>query len=269
MIETQMRAQNTFPEVPEATVSLTLPNGLKFHLPSKMMRKAAKFLVREIFKNRRYCREGFEIGRADTIVDVGANMGLFVMWAAPQAPEGRIVAVEPTDAIDVLNTNLKRNNIRNVSTIRAAVGSDEGFTEIVTYPRFNVISHQRASTPTFFTRALVSLWTGRWKQHDSVTVAPTVSLGRIMEENRLKDIDLLKIDGEGCEFTIFRNIAVKHLARIRRIAMEFHEYHPDNRCEELVSILEGSGYQVAVVKPLFDYYAVGRCGFIWAWRNGA
>ena len=46
---------------------------------------AARFVVNEIFKKRRYDHPGFQIEPTDTIVDIGANMGIFVLWAARQA----------------------------------------------------------------------------------------------------------------------------------------------------------------------------------------
>ena len=66
---------------------LKLSNGLDLYLPSKRMWKAARFLAREVIDKERYRQRGFEIRKSDTIVDIGSNMGLFVMWAAPQAPE--------------------------------------------------------------------------------------------------------------------------------------------------------------------------------------
>jgi len=251
----------------DAEISVLLPNGIEFYLPSRKMRKAARFLTREIFKKRRYWRKGFEIKETDTIIDIGSNMGLFVMWTAPQASKGRVIAVEPTESIDVLDMNLKKNDIKNVKTIRAAIGPDGRNVEIITYPGFNVINHQTDMKPTFFTKMLVRLLTGQWKSKTVIETVPAISLGSIIDSYDLEKIDLLKIEAEGCEFELFRSISDKHLDKIEKIAMGFHEYRPENKHQELVSILEARGYKVKVEKPLIDYYLVGKCGFIWAQKN--
>ncbi len=248
-------------------LSLNLSNGYEFYLPSRKMWKAARFLAREVIDKERYLRKGFEISPADTIVDIGSNMGLFVMWAAPKACRGRIIAVEPTESIRVLEMNLKKSGISNVKTVKAAIGRDGGHVDIITYPGFNVINHQADMKPTLFTRALVYLLTSQCRCRRAIEKVPSVSLARLMDSNGLDKIDLLKIDAEGCEFDIFRNLPDGHLKRIKKIAMEFHEYHPGNYCRELVDILQSKGFKVKVQKPWFDYYLVGKCGFIWAWKN--
>jgi FkbM family methyltransferase len=249
-----------------ADTSIKLPNGFDFYLPSQRMKRAAQFLAREIFHKKRYHKEGFEIRETDTIVDIGSNMGLFVMWVAPAAARGNIIAVEPTDSIHVLEENLKRNDIRNVKPLKVAVGPDGSHVDIITYPGFNVINHQADMRPTLFTKTLVYLLTSQWKCKREIRKVPTISLGKLIDENNLDRIDLLKMDAEGCEYEAFRNISDGHLRKIKKIALEFHEYHPDNNHEELSSILRDKGFKVKVVKPWFDYYLVGKCGFIWAWR---
>ncbi len=53
-------------------------------------------------------------------------MGIFVLWAAKQATQGKVIAIEPTSAIDVLRMNVERNGLTNVVPIQAAAGNDGG-----------------------------------------------------------------------------------------------------------------------------------------------
>lgn len=231
------------------------------------MHKAAGFLISEIFKKKRYCRQEFEIGERDIIIDTGANMGLFTMWVAPQVAKGKIIAVEPIEeSINILNTNLERNGIENAKTIRAALGIDGQYMEFITYPGFNVINHRRTWQPTLYTKTLVNLLTTQWRHKKITEKAPTMSLGRIIDDNCLDKVDLLKMDIEGCEYEVFRNLSDRHFGKIKRIAMEYHEYCSGNKGPELISILRYKKYNVKVQKPLLDYY-FGKCGFIWAWRD--
>jgi FkbM family methyltransferase len=248
---------------PEHTISLS--DSLTFHVPTRQMLKAARFLKKEIFRKRRYHRDGFEIRPNDTIIDIGANMGMFVMWAAPQAPKGRVVAIEPMNVVDCLDMNVRLNEIKNVTVLKAAVGRDGDVLEFLDYPSFNIITHQVGVRPARMTRFLIRLLNfGHWVEPMPVR-APCVSLGTIMDELDLETVDYLKIDCEGGEYEIFRTLADEHWGRIRRIAMEFHEFQPGQRHTELVELMEAQGFEVEIRKPFFDYHFM-KFGELWARR---
>lgn len=52
---------------------------------------------------------------------------------------------------------------------------------------------------------------------------PASSLSDILKVTKVKKIDLLKLDCEGCEFQIFSSGQKKYYKRVRKIAMEYHE----------------------------------------------
>ncbi len=244
---------------------IALSNGLTFYLASRRMLGAIKFLRKEIFGRQRYYRSGFEIRPEDTIIDIGANMGMFVMWAAPQAPRGRIVAIEPMDVVDSMDLNVRLNDLKNVTVLQAAVGKDGEELEFIDYPGFNIVSHKIGVRPAWTTRLLIGLLFFRYRADPVRMKAPCVSLGTIMDDLDLQTVNYLKIDCEGGEYEIFRNLAPEHWQRIERIAMEFHELEPGNRYSELVSLMESHGFHVEVRKPLLDYYFM-KFGELWARR---
>ena len=245
---------------------IELPNGLTFYLPAARMEGAVSFLVKEIFKRRRYAHPGFEIGPKDTVIDVGANMGLFVLWAAPQAAQGRLIAIEPTGVIDCLRLNVQLNGLKNVTAIRAAVGRAGQQLDLVEYPGFNIVTHQAGIRPAAITRFLIRLLYGKYRSDPIHTTAACLPLAQIMDENHVQTVDYLKMDCESGEYEIFRSMEPDHWQRIRRIALEFHELAPDQRHGELVAILEKAGFQIEIRKPLLDYYCM-KFGEIWARRN--
>jgi len=250
------------------TDKISLPNGLDFWLASEQVRPAAEFLIREIFARRRYYRENFGIRRDDTIVDIGANMGLFTLWAAPQAPQGRVLAIEPGRVFDSLAHNLQANGLSNVIPIPAAVGNEGEEIELVEHPGFNLVSHPSGIGPAWITRLLIFVRYFRWRSPLVRRKVPCRSLGALMDEHGLRTVNFLKVDCEGAEYEIFRNLAPEHWGRIERIAMEFHELRPGDRHGELVEILQRHGFHVEIRKPLFQYYFM-RFGELWALRSGA
>ncbi|SDZ01785.1 methyltransferase, FkbM family [Lysobacter sp. yr284] len=251
---------------PQPTAHVPLPNGLTLYLQSAHMRAAAEYVVDEIFVEKQYQREGFEIGHADTVVDIGANMGVFALWASPQAPAGRVISVEPVqEMMDCLRSNLDANRIRNVSAVQAAVGPSGQKIELTYYPGFNIISHRSDFRRPAYARLKMYLKNWRvWRAPERVRAA-CISVGELLDEHGVDRVDLLKIDCEGGEYEIVRGMSERDWSRIDRIVMEFHEYHKDQRHEQLVELLRNRGFEVEVEKDAMTYRLM-RFGTLWARR---
>jgi FkbM family methyltransferase len=248
------------------------------------MRPLAKFLKWEIFKRGRYARAGFELRPDDVVVDIGGNIGLFVLWAAPQVPDGLIVSVEPNPvSLRCLKLNVERNDLGNVAVMQAAAGSDGGTLEMIYHPGWEMMAYDaNVAAPWFYgpgaparlIRWIVAGLTNR-QTSDSPAQrisAPRMSLERIMDDQALGTVNYLKLDCEGSEFEIMRNISSDCWSRIERAAIEFHEFGHDRRVAELVSILENNGFEVEVRQSLVE--RLGRAfgtsiGEIWASKPDA
>jgi methylase of polypeptide subunit release factors len=83
------------------------------------MRTVAKYLRWETFKRGQYSHPGFELQVDDTVIDIGANIGMFALWAEPQIPRGRLICIEPNPyALECLRMNVRQNDLRNVTVSR-------------------------------------------------------------------------------------------------------------------------------------------------------
>lgn len=94
-------------------------------------RHEARFIHREIFQRRDYLRGDLTIPAGATIVDVGANIGFFSMFALQEAaPGARLVALEPiAENFQRLQRNLAeagRESGHRVSLINAGATSLDG-----------------------------------------------------------------------------------------------------------------------------------------------
>ena len=67
---------------PDGTVERFLPSGLAIHAVSTL---DIDFLYREIFEQEIYVQHGISIAEGSTVIDCGANIGLFSIYAAEAA----------------------------------------------------------------------------------------------------------------------------------------------------------------------------------------
>jgi phthiocerol/phenolphthiocerol synthesis type-I polyketide synthase E len=243
-------------------IAMPLPNGLTCYVASKRQELGTRYIIWEIFQKRRYFHPGFELKPGDTVVDIGGNLGLFVLWAAPQIGDGRIVTIEPDpEALRCLHTNIEANGLTNVTVMEEAVGLPDSTLELESYAGAEGLTHDAAHRQVWFTRLLMKL--GRYER--VTTIAKQRSLGQIMDEQSVSHVDFLKIDCEGGEYNILRNVSRDELARVDKIAIEYHEFGPSHHHEELTLILRDAGFAVERQAPWMERL-FARTGAIWAKR---
>lgn len=250
-------------ESDSSSLVIPLPNGLKLVLQSRQQLGCANFIIKEIFPNRSYCRPGFELRSTDTVVDLGGNIGLFALWASPQV--ARVISIEPTKAIDCLEQSLALNGIQNVSVVRCAVSDKPGTLELLEYPGFNAVSHAASFKPARWGQRLIKLlW--RKEQEQPVRVScPCQTLDEILRTQNVDRVDFLKVDCEGGEYPLFDSIRDETLARISRIALEFHELDRSHDHRRIVNRLKSAGFNVTVERTLLDRLL--QTGKLWATRT--
>lgn len=159
-----------------------------------------------------------DLGQTATVVDLGATGGLFTLLAASFAE--KVVWVEAdtdTRYQDILRHNMALNGLDNYRVENVFVGTGG------------------------------AAWTTRQ--------APVKRLETILNEHSLNLVDLLKVDIEGSEFGLFRDLEC--LDAVRRITIEVHSEHGD--VDEIIAQLKAHGFAVMTwgrPRPQFYLYAV-------------
>lgn len=167
------------------------------------------------------------------ILDIGANIGLFALAARNQFPRAEIHCYEPSSTtFKYLQQNVVGHDIQ---LFREAVGATAGFVA--------VDEQENCGITTV-------------RQVDS-SETPQVSLQTAVE--RLGGCDLAKIDCEGAEWHMFEDRAAWQ--HIDNVSMEYHLWNSTRQVEDVVSVLEGLGFQVERVSPLHPEW-----GVVWARR---
>lgn len=247
-------------------LTLPLPNGLSLTLHSAQQAGCARFIAREVFQKGVYLRPGFEIRPEDVIVDIGANAGVFALWASPMASRGRVISIEPTSVIECLEESVRQNQLTNVTPIRCAIGDSPGTLELTEYPGFNAVTHSSDFQPAQWGQFFIKLL---WRKHRAEPIRTSCvcrTLEDVLDEQRVARIDLLKVDCEGSEYAIFESVSDKCLACVSKIVMEFHELHTSHDHRRLVQRLQRAGFTVNVHRTIVERLFL-KTGMIWATRH--
>ena len=184
-----------------------------------------------VFHKRVYTPRGFEVGADDAVVDVGANIGAFAVYAA-QRTRGRVLAIEPhPENAEHLRQNLRANHCERAAVAECAVSDAPG-----TLPLFI----GRSGTTHQLTPLGKDAGAG-----ESVDVR-VATLPQLLAEHGFDRVDFLKLDCEGAEGVILPGLPGPLMAAIRTIALEFHDDVSALAHDALAKLLEEKGFRVAL-----------------------
>lgn len=199
-----------------------------------------------IFSQRIYTPDYLPIEKDDVVVDIGANIGVFTVYAAFKT-RNTVYAYEPFPGnYDALEQNLRTNALSNVKPHRLAV-SDKSGIELFLNSGTSQHHHLEKVTP------------GATNKYIEV---PSITLKGLMDDNHLAQIDFLKMDCEGSEGIILRSTSQDYLHRIRKIAMEFHDHLSEFKHDQIRGLLERVGFTTRLV-----WDGKAKVGYLYAWRG--
>lgn len=180
------------------------------------------------------------------IVDVGANVGAYCIYAARMASNTRTFAYEPSpESYETLRENLQLNALTETITCfnYAVAGTPE--------VRDLFMSGTDYYFPTLVAPAE--------PQHSRSRPVTCTTLAEILEGNTLTHVDLLKIDVEGGEYDILYQTPRKFFARIREIRMEYHNLdQKEQNVGGLKQFLISQGYVITHEEK------IATNGLLWA-----
>ena len=211
------------------------------------------FQVGEIGGDQTYLRHGVAVGPTDTVLDVGANVGVAAVFFATLCAAERVHCFEPVAP----TAEILRANVRHAPACivhEQALGRSAGTETIAYYPRANAMSGLYADPHR--DRALVrqvllnhglnapgadeqlaGRYEPEWLSCDMRT------LSSALVEYEIDRVDLLKIDVERAELDVLAGIEAADWPKIRQVVMEVHD--EDGRGEQIATLLRAKGFRVA------------------------
>ncbi len=181
---------------------------------------------REIFRN-----EVYQAARErNVVIDLGAAYGLFSLYVYDQAKV--IYAIEPASSVfNTLESNIERYKLTKIKPFKLAIAGSKGKRTLVGG------SGPSKNYSLFF------------KKGNRKEIVPTMTLASFMKKNKIKRVDILKIDVEGAEEEIF---AAKDFPKVAsKIHFIIGETHFDNWKDQnsnwgkVKKLLEKNGFTTA------------------------
>jgi amino acid adenylation domain-containing protein/non-ribosomal peptide synthase protein (TIGR01720 family)/FkbM family methyltransferase len=237
-----------------------LPNGLVVVYRNK---NETDFMYKKIFEDESYLHHHLTLERGACVFDVGANIGLFSLFAGQVCRDAHIYAFEPLPPLfDALQINTHLHNL-NVTLLPCGLGSETKVEEFTYYPNVTLISgrfadaaeerdivksfllnqpdsHDAAQEPSG--EQLDELLTERLQSERIACQLKTLS--DVIREQGVERIDLLKINVEKSELDVLSGIEDADWQKIRQIVVEVHDI--DHRLERISRMLESQGYALIV-----------------------
>lgn len=214
-----------------------LRGGARILVPREVMHE-----FKEVFFDEAYLT-GMPLAVPDgaAIVDIGANIGAFSVFAASRFKDSRVVAFEP----DPINFKVLAQNAAlvpggRITPVEAAIAGAAG-----------TLAFHRGAAEGVSTSGSLVRTTGERVEVKAETLEAALDAAGIT------NCALLKMDCEGAEFDILYGASDALLSRIRQMVMEIHDRGTGEKTRAAVeAFLKSKGFMVRD----------GMHQLLWAWH---
>ncbi|NML39137.1 amino acid adenylation domain-containing protein [Chitinophaga sp. G-6-1-13] len=234
-----------------------LPNGLPI-LNANI--NEVRYLYQEIFMDQCYLRNGLHLHDDSCVIDVGANAGFSTLFFHLLNNRARIFSFEPIpEVFGYLSKNRSLYGIPG-NAYQLAVSDSEGQLDISYYPEVSIVSgiNESSVEARELVRAYIRNSGGNELSNEAIDelldaklssrkiTCRTKTISRIIQEERLDKVDLLKIDVENSEEFVIKGIDDADWSRIQSVIIEVHDV--EGRLDRISRTLEGRGFHIYVEK---------------------
>ncbi|MBL6449152.1 amino acid adenylation domain-containing protein [Fulvivirga sp. 29W222] len=230
------------------------PNGLiGFHIN----KTETDFIYNEVFGDQCYIRHGIRMNHGDVIFDVGANIGMFSMFAALHFQDVNVYAFEPMPEVyHVLKANASIYS-PNIHVHNVGISNEEGTATFTYYPNNTALSGRygdEADDKRILRTTLINQLEQEGSAVDGSHINDVIdarikgeeiqckltSISHVIRKNNIKKIDYLKVDVERSELNVLEGIDDEHWPMIKQVVIEVHDV--DGRLDTITNLLNKHGF---------------------------
>jgi amino acid adenylation domain-containing protein/FkbM family methyltransferase len=235
-----------------------LPDGAPV---AHLNRNETDYIYNEIFILQAYVRHGVKIEDGDTILDCGANIGLFTTFANRIAKNLRVISFEPNPTVNACVTANGKAYGTNTKVLQLGVSNENKKADLTFFEGLSLLSgvyadadveremvknyvfNQDASAQgdAQMTAEIESLIQTRLQaKHESIELR---TLSSVMAEEGVDKVDLLKVNVEKSELDVLRGISDADWPKIRQTVIEIDLA---SNLEPIVELLKARGFDTYV-----------------------
>jgi len=214
-------------------IEYRLSNGLIFRADR---RTPVAAIVNEIFRDRVYENDFIlPLEPNMTVIDIGANVGVFAASIASEPLNCMVYAYEPSpESFRLLRSNMRANGLENVHCHQAAISAHDGDSQLYLDRSSSCDSLVAPSNPE------------REGRISEILTVKTMTLEQIFASLAIDQAGLTKIDAEGSEAEILLSSHPRIIRRSARYAVEYHDYLVAGVGNAVVDCLTNCGFLVTM-----------------------
>lgn len=239
-----------------------LPNGLEVYNNNK---GEIDFLYNEIFIKETYFRNGISLKDSSTVLDIGANIGMFTLYINHRFKNCKVYSFEPLPpTYEILKLNTE-NLEPNIKAINCGLSCENKTAKFVYFPSMSTDSVQlkfRKDHEKDLRYGILNLYKDEYKNEKTLNrfadfvLKPEIlkeqiydctltTLSDVIQNYNIESIDLLKIDVEKSEFEVLEGINSENWRKVRQTVMEVHDFD-DEKINRLKSIFTTNGFNIVI-----------------------
>ncbi|MFJ8535841.1 FkbM family methyltransferase [Streptomyces sp. NPDC093591] len=236
--------------IPDPAENYTLPDG---RVISGLNAETTKIVWHEVSTSI-YLTDLQHLREGDTVIDIGAHLGLSSLFVSDRVPGVRVIACEPARATFACLAQNFADHLPGGIALNKAVADKPGSAEFTFYPAdetMATLEEDERDDQRNIEAVLTNLGVGEkeqaayWENFRSKVeryTVPVTTVAELIAEHQVESVDLLKIDVERSELAVLRGVGEANWPRIRNIAVEVHDV--EDRLAQTVDLLKDKGFQV-------------------------
>ncbi|PRH80493.1 FkbM family methyltransferase [Streptomyces solincola] len=236
--------------IPDPAENHTLPDG---RVISGLNAETTKIVWHEVSESI-YLTDLQHLRAGDTVIDIGAHLGLSSLFVSDRVPGVRVIACEPARATYACLARNFADHLPGGIAVNKAVADRPGTAEFTFYPAdetMATLQEDEGDDQRNIEAVLTNLgvdaaeqaayWENFRAEVERYTV-PVTTVAELIAEHGVETVDLLKIDVERSELAVLAGVGDENWPRIRNIAVEVHDV--DDGLARAVDLLKDKGFQV-------------------------